>query len=61
MFLPSRSVDHYFTAELQRCESWEDVPLEFGRFSIDSFIVSVAFLGFDPCNSVLPVLLESGC
>ena len=37
----SRSID--FTAELQRCESWEDVPLEFGRLSIDTVIISVAF------------------
>ena len=50
--LLSRSVS--FTAELQRCESWEDVPLEFSRLSINTIIISVAFLGFDPCNSVLP-------
>ena len=43
-----------FTAELQRCESWEDVPFEFGRLSIDTVIISVAFHGFDPCNSVFP-------
>ena len=48
----SKIVD--FTAELQRCESWEDVPLEFDRLSIDTVIISVSFLGHDPCNSVLP-------
>ena len=43
-----------FTTELQRCESWEDVPLEFSRLSIDTIIISVDSHGFDPCNSVLP-------
>ena len=43
-----------FTTDLQRCESWEDVPLEFSRLSIDTIIISVASLGLDPCNSVLP-------
>ena len=43
-----------FITELQRCESWEDVPLEFSRLSIDSIIISVAFPGLDPCNSVFP-------
>ena len=39
---------------MQRCESWEDVPLEFSRLSIDTIIISVASPGLDPCNSVLP-------
>ena len=43
-----------FITELQRCESWEDVPLEFSRLSLDSIIVFVACLGLDSCNSVLP-------
>ena len=43
-----------FTAELQRCESWEDVPLEFSRLSIDTVKISVAFLGHDPFDPVLP-------
>ena len=34
--------------------SWEDVPLEFSRLSVDSIIISVAFLGSDSCNPVLP-------
>ena len=42
VFVPNCSVDQ------------EDVPLELGRLSIDSVIVSVASHGFDPCNSVLP-------
>ena len=50
--LLSRSVD--FTAELQRSESWEDVPLEFSRLSIDSVMVSVAFVCYDPSYLVLP-------
>ena len=32
----------------------ETVPLEFCRFSTDSIIISVAFLGSYSCNSVLP-------
>ena len=43
-----------FITELHRCESWENVPLEFSRLSIDSIIISVAFPGLDSCNSVLP-------
>ena len=35
-------------AELQRVESWEDVPLEFRRHSIDSVKVSVILSRFDP-------------
>ena len=45
-----------FITELQRCESWENVPLEFSRLSIDSIMISVAFHGFDPlqfCSSKL--------
>ena len=49
-----------FITELQRCESWENVPLEFSRLSIDSIIVSVAFLGSDSCNSVLPSFVGFG-
>ena len=41
-----------FITELQRCESWEDVPLQFSRLSADSIIISVAFLGSDSCNPV---------
>ena len=41
------------STELQRCESWEDVPLEFIWLSIESIIISVAFPGLDSCNSVL--------
>ena len=37
-----------FVAELQRVKSWEDVPLEFRRLSIDSVKVSVALRRFDP-------------
>ena len=43
-----------FTIELQRCESWEDVPLEFCRLSIDSVKVSVALRSCDPILPVLP-------
>ena len=42
------------TLPLQRCESWEDVPLEFSRLSIDSVIVSVALISRDPFNPFLP-------
>ena len=49
-----------FTAELQRCESWEDVPLEFSRLFVDSIIISVAFLGSDSCNPVLPSFVGFG-
>ena len=34
--------------ELQRGESWENVPLEFSRLSIDSIIVFVALRSCDP-------------
>ena len=40
--------------ELQRSESWEDVPLEFSRLSIDSVIVSVALGSCDPSYPVFP-------
>ena len=43
-----------FTVGLQRCEPWEDVPLEFSRLSVDNIIISVASLGSDSRNSVLP-------
>ena len=43
-----------FITELQRCESWENVPLEFRRLSVDSIIISVASLGSYSRNSVLP-------
>ena len=43
-----------FTVDLQRGESWEDVPLEFSRLSIDSVLVSAAFLIDDPFNPLLP-------
>ena len=43
-----------FITELQRCESWENIPLEFSRLSGDSIIISVAFYGSDSCNPVLP-------
>ena len=43
-----------FITELQRCESWEDVPLEFSRLSTDSIIVSVALRSCDPFYPVLP-------
>ena len=36
------------------CESWENVPLEFSRLSIDSVIVSVALRSCDPFNPFLP-------
>ena len=49
-----KSLSRSVTAELQRCESWEDVPLEFSRLSIDTIIISVPSHGFDPCNSVFP-------
>ena len=29
-----------FITELQRCEFWEDVPLEFSRLSIGTVIIS---------------------
>ena len=32
------------------CESWEDVPLELGRLSIDSVIVSGALVSDGPYN-----------
>ena len=38
---------------LKRCESWEDVPLEFSRLSIESIIIFVVVPGL-ACNSVLP-------
>ena len=50
-----------FITELQRCESWEDVPLEFGRLSIDNIKIAVVPLGSDSCNSVLQASLHSGC
>ena len=37
-----------FFAELQRIESWENVPLEFRWLSIDSVKVSVILRRFDP-------------
>ena len=40
--------------ELQRMESWEDVPLEFSRLSIDSVKVSVALRRCDPFYPFLP-------
>ena len=43
-----------FITELQRCEYWENVPLEFRRLSVNSIIISVASLGSDSCNPVLP-------
>ena len=43
-----------FITELQRCQSWEDVPLEFSRLSTDTVIVSVALRSYDPSNSILP-------
>ena len=49
-----------FITELQRCESWENVPLEFGRLSVDSIIISLASLGSDSCNSVLPSFVGFG-
>ena len=51
--LPVKVSDCDFTAELQRSESWEDVPLEFGRLSTNSVIVSVAFVSDDPFNPFL--------
>ena len=53
--LLSRSVT--FTAELQRGEPWENIPLEFSRLSIDSVKVSVAFVGDDASYHVLPSLV----
>ena len=50
--LLSRSVT--FTAELERCESWENIPLEFSRLSTDSVIVSVALISNDPSYPVFP-------
>ena len=40
--------------ELQRVESWEDVPLEFSRLSTDSVIVSAALRSCDPFYPFLP-------
>ena len=47
-FLQSTQLTFDFFMELQRVESWEDVPLEFRRSSIDSVKVSVALRRFDP-------------
>ena len=44
----------HFTIELQRIESWEDVPLEFCRLSTDSIKVSVALRRCNPFYSLLP-------
>ena len=41
-------------AELQRCESCENIPLELSRLSVDSIIISVAFISDDPSYPVLP-------
>ena len=49
-----------FITELQRCESWENVLLEFSRLSIDSMKISVAFLGSVSCNPVLPSFVRFG-
>ena len=43
-----------FTAELQRFESWEDIPLEFSRLSTDTVIVSAALRSCDPFYPFLP-------
>ena len=43
-----------FTIELQRIESWENIPLEFSRPSTDSIIVSVALRSCDPFYPILP-------
>ena len=40
--------------ELQSGESWENVPLEFGRLSTDSVKVSVALRSCDPSYPVFP-------
>ena len=44
-----------FMTELQRCESWENVPLEFSRLSVDSNnLCSFSRLGFmQLCSSKL--------
>ena len=47
-------------SELQRGESWENIPLEFSRLSVDSIIISVAFLGSDSCNCVLSSFVGFG-
>ena len=49
-----------FITELQRCESWENVPLEFSRLPVDGIIISIAFLGSDSCNPVLPSFVGFG-
>ena len=41
-------------AELQRIKSWEDVPREFRRLSIDSIKVSVALRRCNPFYPFLP-------
>ena len=45
---------HDFITELQRIGSWEDVPLELSRFSIDTVIISVALRSCDPFYPFLP-------
>ena len=40
--------------ELQRGESWENIPLEFCRLTIGSVIVSVALISCDPSYPVFP-------
>ena len=52
--LLSRSVT--LPQSCKRCESWEDVPLEFSRLSTDSVGVSVAFVSRDPFNPFLSKL-----
>ena len=39
-----KSLSKSVTLPQQRGESWEDVPLEFSRLSIDTVIISSAFL-----------------
>ena len=43
-----------FTTELQRCESWENVPLEFRRLSVDGIIIFVVSVDSYSRNSVFP-------
>ena len=47
-----------FITELQRCESWENVPLEFSRLSIDTVKVSVALRSCDPSYSLFPCFIR---
>ena len=46
-----------FTAKLQCSESWENIPLEFHRFSVNSVQSSVLLWIFEPTQLLLPNII----